>query len=392
MGQLRVEKMSFWKNPFLSKMNRPSVMSNEQRATNSRHPASRHRLGVRMHGVSLTLESDHLPLLEYAAEHLRDLVEAPSGAPDLLVKCYWLQGEWDSEANPFPKSAPMNVIGKRMLGKTDELVWLDTLRMKGLQLRFRREHGAWRFDVAYCFHPKKEKIESLPEYEYKKYFSLMSYLVYYPLIWHLETFRGWTVLHASALASAGGGLIIGGLGGVGKTTTCVALMRRPGIKLITENILFTDGEHIYPCYEPIRLDERSLEMLGDNLDKLTPMAFPDGLKDKSLFHLKTSALPEKVKPAALFLPQFSPRRYLTPLGAEPAAEKILAMNRLTRELDDYGWYAAALDMAWPKAGQAAHRIEVLRRFAAQVRCFDLGIDRSAGVEAVVEDVLRAVNL
>ncbi|MDZ7359726.1 MAG: hypothetical protein ONB46_03215 [candidate division KSB1 bacterium] len=357
----------------------------------NKSPATSNRLGVRMHGASLTLESTHAPLLDYAVEHLHDLVETPGLSPDVAVKCHWSQGDWDPEANPFPSSEAVNVIGKRMLGNPDELVWLDTLRMKGLQLRFRRDQGRWLFEVAYRFHPKKEKAENLPEYEYKKYFSLMSYLVYYPLMWHLERSLGWTVFHASALASPAGGILIGGLGGVGKTTTCVALMQRPGIELVAENIIFTDGEWIYPCYEPIRLDENSLAMLGNDLQGLAPMTFPEGLKDKSLFHLRANGRLNKVKPAALFLPQFSPRRYLTPLPPPLAAEKMAAMNRLTRELDDYAWYAAALEMHWPQAGQAAKRLEVLRRFAEATRCFELGIDRTAGVEAVVMDILNAID-
>lgn len=364
-------------------MNNHPATNNQQRATN--------QLGVRMHGVKLTVESDHAPLLAYAAEHLHNMVELPSANPDLVVRCAWSTGEWDAEANPFPVDGELNVIGKRMLGKTDDLIWLDTLRMKGLQLRFRRESGRWCFDVAYRFHPKKEKLEHLPEYEYKRYFSLMSYWVYYPLIWYLENFRGWTILHASALASASGGIMIGGLGGVGKTTTCVALMQRPGVRLISENIIFTDGEFIYPCDEPIRLDDGSLAMLGENPAGLVPMNFPEGLKDKSLFHLDSAARSEKVKPAALFLPQFSPQRYLTPLAPEIAAEKMVAMNRLTRELDDFGWYAAALEMHWPRPGHAEKRLEVLRRFAQNARCYELGIDRNAGVAAVVEDILKTLS-
>ncbi len=344
-------------------------------------------LGVRMHGAHLTLDSNHAPLLAYAQEHLRGLTEAPAPAPELRVYCHWSQGEWDEEANPFAVSRPLNVIGKRMLGNEHELIWLDTLRMKGLQLRFAREHEGWRFDVAYCFHPKKEKLESLPEYEYKKYFSLMSYLVYYPVMWHLESLRGWTILHASALASGRGAIMIGGLGGVGKTTTCVALLQRPGLSLISENIIFTDGDFIYPCMEPIRLDEGSLALLGENPPGLRRMQFPESLKDKDMFHVASAEGAEQVAPAALFLPQFTAQRYVRPLAPKLAAEKMIAMNRLTRELDDYAWYAAALEMHWPQAGRAAKRVEVLQRLTQRTRCYELGIDRNAGVQAVVDDVL-----
>jgi hypothetical protein len=350
------------------------------------------KLGVCMHGVTLTLEANHPPLLAYAVEHLNGLVAAPVARPDVMVKCWWSQGKRNHAVNPFRTDGALNVIGKRMLGNTDELIWLNTLRMQGLQLRFCRRQGQWVFEVAYSFHPKKDKLASLPEYEYTKYFSLMSYLVYYPLMWYLENFCGWTTLHASALNSAQGGIIIGGLGGVGKTTTCVALLQRASIELIAENIIFTDGEFVYPCHEPIRLDENSLAMLGDHPAGLTPMAFPEGLKEKRLFHLKGNQPSARAKPAVLFLPQFTPRRYLMPLTAEMAAERLVAINRLTRELDDYGWYAAALDMTWPRPGQAGHRVQVVRRFAEQVRCFELGIDRSAGVEAVVEDIFRALSV
>jgi len=348
------------------------------------------QIGVRMHGVTLTLESTHAPLLAYAIEHLHGLVEAPSAKPNLTVRCLWSQGDWDPEANPFPADGALNVIGKRMLGNAHELIWLDTLRVKGLQLRFRREDGQLVFEVAYKFHPKKEKLENLPEYEYKRYFSLMSYLIYYPIMWYLDTFKGWTILHASALASDKGGIMVGGLGGVGKTTTCVALMQRPGIELMSENIIFTDGDFIYPCAEPIRLDDGSLTMLGKNPEGLIRMNFPAGLKEKSMFHLDARDLPNRIKPAVFFLPQFSTRRYLTPLAPEIAAEKMVAMNRLTLELDDFAWYASAIDMHWPKMGLAQNRIEVMRRFTAGARCYALGIDRTAGVNAVVEDILKCL--
>ena len=69
----------------------------------------------------------------------------------------------------------------------------------------------------------------------------------------------------------------------------------------------------------------------------------------------------------------------------------MAMNRLTRELDDYGWYTAALDMLWPKANQAQRRIEVMRRFVERIRCFELGVVRASGVGAVVEEITRIVH-
>ena len=106
-------------------------MTENRQVTDNWRPPAGNRLGVRMHGVNLTLESEHAPLLAYAAEHLHNLVEPASANPDLVVRCLWSQGEWNEEANPFAVDGELNVIGKRMLGKTDDLIWLDTLRMKG---------------------------------------------------------------------------------------------------------------------------------------------------------------------------------------------------------------------------------------------------------------------
>jgi hypothetical protein len=247
--------------------------------------------------------------------------------------------------------------------------------------------GRFVFDVNYRFDPKNGKLQDAPQYEYKSYFSLMSYLVYYPLLWYLEQLRGWTAVHASALACRQGAVIIAGVGGVGKTTTCVALMQQAGMTLISENLVLTDGEHVYPCYEPVRLDPGSLAILGDDLRGLTPMAFPDGLKDKSLFHVDAGTRSAKFEAALLLLPTFSAQRYVRPLPAAVAARRIVAMNRLTLELDDFGWYAAAANLVWTGCAREDMVHAVPHRLASRARCFELGIDRSAGAQAVVEDIV-----
>ena len=349
------------------------------------------KIGVSQHNVSINISSNNPKLVAYAREHLGGLARLPLAAPDIEVRCEWREQSWQPENNPFPHSEEYCIYGKRMLGKKNELIWLNTLRMKGLQLRFRRENGRFLFDVVYSYHPKKEKILSLPDYEYKKYFSLMSYIFYYPLFWYLENFRNWTLIHASALDTAYGGVLVSGLGGVGKTTTCVALLQHTGARLISENIVLTDGELLYPCYEPIRLNPDSIDMLAEKFNGLRKMAFPQGLKDKSLYHFDIHNVPVAVRPAALFLPVFSPRRYVEYLPENIAVEKMLAANRLTLEIDDYYWYASALELTWPKVGQMNMRPKVLSMLTEKSQCFELGIDRTQGVEAVVKDIMGSMK-
>ena len=343
-----------------------------------------------IHDVKLTLETNNPQLLQYATEHLHCSGDDSREGTQIHINCHWSRAEWDPEDNPFAGNGSLNVLGKRMLGDDRQLIWLNTLKMKGLQLKFSKQKDTYYFDVVYRFHPKKGKLDRLPEYEFKKYFSLMSYLVYYPLMWYLENQRGFVPLHASALAHQNGAILIGGLGGVGKTTTCVALMQKANLQLISENIVFTDGDWIYPCYEPIRLNENSLAMLNESSAQLTPMKFPQGLKDKWLFHYQLNGTAQANRPAVLFLPVFSETRFVAPVAPEVAAEKMFAMNRLTRELDDYQWYASALDMLWPRPGAARHRFDALLNCFSQIPCYELGIDRTAGVDAVVSDILNKV--
>jgi len=355
-------------------------------------------VGVRMHGVRLRLSSDNAPLVDYAREHLQGLVESPAGAPALEVRCLWSEGAWDATQNPFTPGAPLARIGKRMLGNPDELIWLDTQRMQGLQLRIRLERARWSFEVAYRYHPAQKHAHEVDDYRYRKYFSLMSYLVYYPIFWHLERTRGCAVVHASALGTSAGAVLIGGLGGVGKTTLSVALSRMPGFSLGAENLTLADGVGVYPCVEPIRLDPQSLSLLG-GAPGLTPMRFPPGVKDKHLYHhhaaqpARVAAEPEREAPwvaRAIFLPQFSSRRLIR-LDPGLAAERLSAMNRLTLEIDDYTWFTSALDLHWPQAGHSLRRLRALEALTRRTPCFELGVDPTAGVDAAVEDVMRALD-
>jgi hypothetical protein len=348
-----------------------------------------------MHGVRLNLESAHDTLVAYAREHLGGLATDALADPDLEVRCLWSEGPRDDTRNPFPEEAGLERIGKRMLGSPDTLVWLDPQRMLGLQLRIQRRPGGsrgenrWCFDVAYRYHPGEKHRLDLAEYEYKKFFSLMSYLVYYPVFWHLERTRGCALVHAAALQTGVGAVLVGGLGGVGKTTLSMALSREPGFTLGAENLTLTDGAVVLPVHEPIRLDPQSLALLGAP-QNLKPMRFPTGLKEKQLFHVLPAPEGSAWAPRALFLPHFSARR-VTRLSAAVAAERFLAMNRLTLEVDDFTWFASALDVHWPCPGLTARRTNAVEQLARRAACFDLGVDPTAGVAAAVADVLASLD-
>ena len=350
------------------------------------------QIGVELHGVTLNVSCNFEPLLDYLGELVESDVRPVWDAPDLEVTGNWRVESPIAGQSAFSDERGAEVFGKRMLLADDELVWFNTHRDKDLQLRFRRRARQTVFDVDFSYHPTAEKLAQDPEYRERKFFKLARYLVHFPVAWHLGRARGWTLIHASAVAAEDQAVLVAGPGGAGKTTTCVGLMARAGVRLVTENLLFTDGRHVFPMREPIRLTDESLALLGEPQRRtLVPLGLAGGAKGKSLFRLPNDQTSRPVRPVALFIPRFAAQGSLHPIAPEMASELLWATNRLTLELNDFYWYTAALDLLCPEAGHAVRQTSVLARLTAHTPCYALGIDRGAGVEAVVERILECVG-
>jgi hypothetical protein len=96
-----------------------------------------------------------------------------------------------------------------------------------------------------------------------------------------------------------------------------------------------------------------------------------------------------VRPSAVFLTRFSASGFVRPIPAHIARDLLRATNHLTLELNDFYWYAAAVDLLWPGADDPARG--VVEHLTRTTPCYSLGIDRSAGVRAVVEQVLGSTR-
>jgi len=348
------------------------------------------RIGVRMHGVTLNLECPHAPLLEHTAALLGAHAGEPWPRPDLEVTGRWLTpASLEESRRPVFELDGLDAFGKRMHLDDEQLVWTDTYRDKNLQLRFRRGGRVPAFDVAYQYLPSKKKLAKYADYERKKYFDLLRYLVFFPIAWQLRRTRGWEMIHASAVSDGERAVLIAGPGGAGKTTTSVALVARAGMQLLSENLVFCDGELAFPVCEPIRLTPESLGLLGESADALRPFESPVGLKTKAMFVPPVEPDAPGVRPAVLFLARFTSEGFARETPPSVACELIKATNVLTLELNDFMWYSAALDLLWPgETADAGDRVEALTR---NTPCYSLGIDRTAGVGSVVDRVLACLN-
>jgi hypothetical protein len=347
-------------------------------------------VGFTIYGVTLNLSCDSAELVDYLCRLLPRFVAPTSDAPDLEVNARWVPAPWERGVSLFGVETARNGVGKRMEMAQNDLVWFNTHRDKDLQLRFRRGRTGPVFDVAYCFQPSRKKLAKYPNLKFKKFFDLLRYLVLFPVAWHLERTRGWYLVHAAAVAAGDRAILIGGPGGAGKTTTSLALVARAGMHLLTENLLFTDGAHVFPLIEPLRLTEESLALLGDDLRALEPVELPGGLS-KLMFWPAEVPAARPARPALFFLPEFSAHGFARRIAPEIACEQIAAVNRLTLELNDYYWYTAPLDFLWPQPGNAQRQLDVVARFSTTAACYALGIDRSAGVAPVVDRIVHCLG-
>jgi hypothetical protein len=350
------------------------------------------RIGIELHGVRVNLSCNFTDLGSYVEHLLGPDVCRVWDSPDIEVNGVWRTEAAETEKSAFADDTCEEGFGKRMRLSDDELVWFDTHRDKDMQLRFRRRGPALSFDVDYHYHPSAKKLERFPDYRERKFFTLTRYLVHFPVAWHLARTRGWVLVHASAVACGDEAILVAGPGGAGKTTTCVGLMQRPGVRLVTENLLFTDGTRVFPLLEPIRLTDDSLSLVGDEqLRALEPLGVAGGSKHKSLFRLPHDPTQPAARAVALFIPRFTEKGFVMPMAPGVACELVSASNRLTLELNDYDWYTAALDLLWPSPGHAARQVAVLERLTKSASCYSLGIDRSAGVTAVVDRIVDCVG-
>lgn len=366
-------------------------------------------------GTRLRVRSNFAPLPDYLCKHLPYHIAArgnvpdrpaASGAthhawasdrvaPDIDVNVRWFDAaDASDDALVFDGQDELQQIGARHLADEDVLVWTDTVRVKGLSFRFRVTTGRLTIEAAYVYAPRAEKLAENPHYLERRLFGLTSWLVYHPLAWYLEHFRGLYLLHASGVSIRpsdderhGRAIVIPGVGGVGKTTTCVALVAQGG-RLISENLVFHDAENVYSCYEPIRLDQRSVGLLRDSRHTLEKADIPDGAKSKNMYHLGPDAVVDVAPGGWLFVPRFTRSAFMREIEVAECVERLLTFNELTREVNDYAWFAATLNLKWPTSRSLERRAETLRAFVQSMQCYEIGIDRGQGIEPVLHTILH----
>jgi hypothetical protein len=223
----------------------------------------------------------------------------------------------------------------------------------------------------------------------RRFTTLLSYLVYYPCWWWLEQTQHLHPIHAAAVLTDAGVILLAGASGVGKSTLAVALAAQPGARLLSDSFVLHNGTTICAVHEPILLDTWSRRWLGACGETLQPVDWRYGLQRRG-YHLPPGRLGESGRAAVLVLPRRSSDAYARRISAEQAHWRLSAADLIINDLRRYWAFAAIIEQLVP-AGLVARREAQLANLVAELPCYEVGLTADMSSAGAVESIVRLLH-
>jgi len=156
----------------------------------------------------------------------------------------------------------------------------------------------------------------------------MRWCIQYPLFIALQRFNV-GVAHAAGVLVGNKGVVLAGLGGVGKSTLAVKLGGYENV--LSDNYLLGDDEFLYPAPEALRLDPRSIALLG-GID----------VSEKFFLYGKSQycvGFNRKLMPSIGFLLRRSLEANLSEVSTRNAASRLQAMRQFSPEFPEKSFFS-----------------------------------------------------
>ena len=365
-----------------------------------------------LHGVRLTLHSERDDFIAFARAYLAPLLDsagepsAESASPHIHVRMAWNVPLPAGASGELPDG--MEQLGRRLWAGPGHLRFAEIWQLPGLSLDVvwndtspdTTTGGQLNVHAAYTWPSRRARwlASLLPAARERLFVALIYYLVYFPWLWWLERERGWTLMHAGAVTTPSGagtfgpqdGVIFSGLPGCGKSTTTLAFLNQPEWQIVSDNLLFTDGQRAFACVEPIHVDERTRALVGDG-DALRGRVRATGRRfshDRQDYEVTAAARSLSTTPRALGFLHVGREMTVRRLAVDDGARRLLANDLLAKEWLAYQESAAALHQLWPGIGDQERRRANLWALAHAVPCYDVTVARDAHVGRAVSAILR----
>jgi len=222
-----------------------------------------------------------------------------------------------------------------------------------------------------------------------KLLALVYYLLYFPYMYYFERFRDIYLLHAGAIEYKKKGIILSGLGGVGKSTLALGALSINGCNFIADNLIFHDTKKIYPLPEPIALNPNST-IIQTQINKFLISKDIKSSHDRIFYRIKSEILSLEAVPKYLFWLQWGKENKIVPLKKERCLNHLLNINLIANELREYYIMAAALDFIHPQSSFQKKYYDNLSHFTSNVDCYILRIKPGDDIKTIYNETISKV--
>lgn len=364
-----------------------------------------------LHGVRLTLHSERHDFITFAHAYLAPLVDNSDKPENENAPHIHIQMTWNTRSlartgvvEPISKSHDgMEWLGRRLWAGPGHLQFTEIWQLPGLALDVVWRDEMMIIHATYTWPSRRAQwlMSLLPAARERLFVGLIYYLTYFPWAWWLEREWGWTLLHAAAVSTTVGsgtfspqdGILFSGLPGCGKSTTALAFLNRSEWKIVSDNLVFTDGRRVFACIEPIHVDERTRALVGNEGDlsgrvRSTGRRFSHGRQD---YEVTTTARAPSTHPRAVGFLHIGHETAAHRLDSGDSVRRLLANDHLAKEWLAYQESAAAMHQVWPAVGDLERRRTNLLALAQSVLGYNVTVARSENVSRAVSIILQTME-
>jgi len=355
-----------------------------------------HRITGSLAGATFRFQTDAADLAAYATRHLAPLAAGAVSDPAVTTTLTWHDCQPPIEHSiERDMGAGIERVDRDIYTDGTTLHWFRVDDLRDLFLRLTWEDG--RLDVHGDFYyrlgnsPLSDRIRRLRRWSQRaalrrrRFTTLLYYLVYYPCWWWLEHVRDIHPIHAAAVMTDVGAILLAGASGVGKSTLAVALAMSPGARLLSDSFVLHHDDDLWAVREPILLDAWSRRWLGNAAERLQSIDGAFGLTRRG-YQLPSDRLSDGGRATIVLFPRRTSAPLVRRISSEQAHHRLSAADLIINDLRRYWAFAAVLEQL-QLSGLGARRETHLARLVADVVCYDIGLTADMTSTAAVKAIL-----
>lgn len=345
-----------------------------------------HEIDLLLHTVRLRFVTSDADLLRFLQD-FTGLRAAPSGdAPHIIVAC--------SADGPDIALTGLHQVSRTLWIRDGEMYLSAVERFPGLRLRAALSGTTLRVQAGCTALGGTASAIRLLSRRFRRrrlrlYAGIVYYLVYLSFFYYIEHFGGMHLLHAGAVRWEGKGVVLTGLGGIGKSTLTLQAACSGQGRYVSDNLLFHDTHAVYAVPEPLAIDLHRWHGEGTAGDVLVPLRI-ESTHGRQFYRVRSECCVDTVVPAAVFWLQWGAENRVAPVTPAVFARTITHINLLANELREYSLLSASMNLAFHAAVTPAQYFEGIGALLSHVPCYRLTVQPGTSLCTVLEETIGRV--